>query len=462
MPSVAVVGAGLTGLAAASRLSACGAAVSLFEAAERVGGVVRSERHEGYLIELGPSSMARPTPAVSALLTAAGLDADRLPTAPEARQRYIVRGGRLVPLPLSPPALLASPLLSAGAKLGLMREPFTAPSPPDAEESVADFVRRRLGTEVLDYVADPFVAGVYAGDPEQLMVRHALPAIYALEQQHGSLLKGALAHIGRAAGGDHAIWSYRHGLQQIPDALAARLRGTVHLGAPVVAIMRDGSRWILRYRSGGKESSATFDAVVFAAPAHALGVIALDPALAPLRALASVPHPPVAVLSLGFRRADVRHPLDGFGMLVPSVERLGILGAVFSSTLFPGRAPEGHLLLTVFIGGAREPTAAGSDTDALTARAMAPLRTLLGLRAEPVFRRSMVWPAAIPQFVRGYGRVRAALDEAEAAAPGFVAAGTYRDGVAVGDALKSGVAAAERVLAGRAPASAAPDGAAAR
>src|SRR5690348_6037558 len=184
--AIAVIGGGVTGLAAAYRLQRLGFEPTVYEAAPRVGGVTRTERRDGFLAETGPNSLTTPKPAVAALLTELGLAEQLLEANPAARRRYLVRDGRLTPLPASPLEFLTSPLLSPGAKLALLREPFVPASDPEVEESIADFVRRRLGAEALDYVAGPFVAGIYAGEPEALSLRHALPKLHALEQEHGS------------------------------------------------------------------------------------------------------------------------------------------------------------------------------------------------------------------------------------------------------------------------------------
>lgn len=448
VPSVAVVGAGLTGLAAAFRLSQAGLAVTVYEATRHAGGVVRTERRDGYLAELGPNSLVKPAPAVEALLADLGL-ADRLVAADAAaRHRYVVRRGRLVPVPMSPQDLVTSRLLSSSAKLAVAREPFVPPADLDVEESVAAFVRRRLGQELVDYFANPFVAGVYAGDPEELSVRHAFPKLYAMEREHGSILRAVIrAAKARRESGDggagRSVYSFTDGLGVLPATLAARLGEAIRYGGAVRQIRRDGAAWEV---SAEYQPAANYDAVIYAGPAHRLADI--DFAITGgerLAAVASIPHPPVAVVVLGFRREDVRHPLDGFGLLVPTVERRNVLGVIFSSTLFPDRAPEGHVLLTAMVGGTRNPQLAGADPHTLLARVMDDHRALLGVRGEPTFREIYLWPEAIPQYVVGFGRFRELMDDIEKRNAGLFLAGTYRDGVSVGDALGSGIATAARV-----------------
>jgi protoporphyrinogen/coproporphyrinogen III oxidase len=450
MASVAIIGAGLTGLAAGYDLKQRGARVVIYEAGARIGGMVKSERRDGFLAELGPNSMSPPSAAVAALLTELGLDSNRITASPEARHRYIVRRGKPVRLPLTPPELLTSRLFSNSAKLAIFGEPLTEAIDAQVDESVAAFVRRRFNQEVVDYVANPFVAGTFAGDPEQLSVRHALPQLHALEQTHGSIMKAyvRMMKARRESGQIEAMGgpvSFRNGLQEIPDALGRELGSEVRLKAPVTQLQRGSRGWTV---GAAFQSPEVYDAVVYAAPAHSLDQIDLDlPGGERLSTLSTIVHPPVAVISLGFRREQVAHPLDGFGCLAPEVERRRVLGVIFSSSLFPDRAPEGQVLLTVFVGGTRDPDFVQLDPHTLTSRVLDELRALLGATGEPTFRAVEIWPKAIPQYVLGYGRFKDIADQMERTNEGLALAGTYRDGISVGDAIASGTRAAARVAA---------------
>jgi oxygen-dependent protoporphyrinogen oxidase len=446
--AVAVIGAGLTGLTAAYRLKQRGSRVVVYEASDRIGGVVKSERRDGYLAELGPNSMAAPSPAVAALLSELGLDSSKVSAAATARNRYIVRRGRMVRLPTSPAELLTSRLLSNAAKLAIFGEPLVEAGDSPVEESVAAFVRRRFNQEVLDYVANPFIAGIFAGDPEQLSVRHAVPHLHALERNQGSVIKAfaqsmkARREAGQGAAGSTII-SFRGGLQELPDALGSELKSEVRLRAPVTQLRSGPKGWTV---GAAFQTPELYDAVVYAAPSYALDEIDLDLAGGErLSTLTSIVHPPVAVLALGFHKDQVSHPLDGFGLLTPEVERRRVLGVIFSSSIFPGRAPDGHVLMTAFVGGTRDPDFVQADPHTLTSRVLDDLRTLLGTQGEPTFRAVQIWPKAIPQYLLGYGRFKEIADDVERRNPSLVLAGTYRDGVSVGDALASGEAAALRI-----------------
>jgi oxygen-dependent protoporphyrinogen oxidase len=451
MGAVAVVGGGVAGLTAAYRLKQRGARVVIYEAGERVGGAVRTARSGGYLAELGPNSLSTPSPAVRGLIGELGLEPSLVPVSPVARKRYVVRKNRLLPLPMSPQAFLTTRLLSNGAKLAVFGEPLVETGDSPVEESVATFVRRRFNQEILDYVANPFVAGIYAGDPEQLSVRHALPKLYGLERTHGSIVKAfgsmlrarkrdADAAASAAAAG---MVSFRHGLQELTDALARELHAEIRLRAPVTQLRAGPRGWTV---GAAYQTAELYDAVVYAAPAHCIDEIELAfPVGDRVGTLASIAHPPVAVVVLGFRREDVAHPLDGFGFLAPEVERRHVLGVVFSSTLFPGRAPDDHVTLTAFVGGVRNPDLANADQPTITARVMDDLRALLGAKGEPTFRAFHLWPKAIPQYDLAYGRFKDIMDEAERQNPALALAGSYREGVSLGEAIGSGEAAAARL-----------------
>jgi oxygen-dependent protoporphyrinogen oxidase len=452
--SIAVVGAGLAGLAAAWTLERAGADVVLYEASGRVGGVVRTERVDGFLAELGPTSMSPPSGPASALLDEAGLGSELVTAAPTARRRYIVHRGRLVALPLSPPALMASPLLSFTTKLRVLAEPFARGAPLE-EETVAAFARRRLGRQAGAF-AELATTGIFAGDPSRLSARYALPRLTAMEAQDGSLLRGLRARH-RHGTTPRTISAPRHGMATIAERLAAGV-ARLRCDRAVTGIRRDGRGWTVELRTAGGREQAQHDALLLAVPAHAYAVIAWPDELWSLGALAEIAHAPVAVLALGFRCEDVGHPLDGFGVLAPAAEGLGVLGIIFSSSLFPDRAPDGHVLVTVLAGGVRQPELAALDADALEARVRNDVARLLDVRGAPVFRRGARWPHAIPQPEVGHGRYLALADDAERAVPTIALAGSWRDGVAVGDALASGIAAAHR-LSDRLTTSIAPAGA---
>ena len=447
--AVAVLGAGITGLTAAWALREAGSNPVVFEATPRVGGVIGSIRQGAWLHETGPNSLMEGSPTVSELLGSLGLDSRKLLAGPAARNRYVVRRGRPLAMPVSPGGFLATPLFSWRAKARLLGEPFRGRAAPDREESVAEFTVRRLGREFLDYAVEPLVGGVYAGDPALLSVRHAFPKLYALERNHGSLIRGAIALRSRTAGPPGKPLSFPEGLEELPRAIAAALGESVRTNARVRALSRTRSGWRVAWEGPAGLREEEFSAVVCALPADALASLRVDGETGPrtLASAADIVHPPLVSVFTGYRRADVGHALDGFGMLVPRAERRGILGTLFSSTLFPGRAPEGHVALTTFVGGVRNPDSAGLDDDAVLELVQRELRALLDVRGPAVHAHVCRWARAIPQYNVGFGRFLRLYEEVEAAEPGLFIGGNCRDGISLAACLDSGRRLAAAVLA---------------
>lgn len=435
-----IIGAGLTGLSSAVRLRAQGVIVTVLESSAQAGGAVRSEQIEGFLVEDGPNSMMTNEPDVQEFLRTAGLEEEMV--SPLGKKRFLVRNGRPVALPAGPVGAVTTPLFSLSGKLRVLAEPLVRRG-REEDESLADLVRRRLGPEVLAYAIEPFVAGIYAGDPEKLSARWAFPKLWNLERTHGSFVRGAMRL--RRSGSPPTMFSFRQGMGALPGRLAEMLGPDLHCGVRVEKISRDAQGWQVGWSRGGQTTTVNADAVITTAPAFAVPDLPWPADLASsLEFLRELVYPSVTVVALGFRRADVAHPLDGFGMLVPAVEQRRILGTIFSSSLFPGRAPEDHVLLTTFVGGARQPRLAELGDDALEQDVCSDLRELLGVRGAPVFRRIVRWPRAIPQYHTGYGRQLAAMEKLEFAWPGLHLAGNYRGGIAAGQCIQNGLRLAEQ------------------
>ncbi len=435
MVDAIIIGGGISGLCAAYRLQQSGRKVRLLEQRNRVGGVIRSERTSGYLIEHGPNSIQARTSLLHSLIQELDLSNAQVEASDAARMRYIVRRGQLVHAPTSPTALFTSNLFGTRAKLRVMREPFVPAGDPEEDESVASFVRRRLGDEVLDYAVNPFVAGVYAGNPEKLSVKHTFPSLVDMEQTHGSIIRGQIETRRNASEltDTGRMFSFRNGIGQLTEALAGRLKG-VKTDHTVQGAELSDEGWKVTSSQGDFHARA----VIYAAPLHQIHDMKLpDRKLTSI--LGNVTYAPLSVVYHGFRRQDVRHSLDGFGALVPEVEhRFSILGTLFTSSIFPNRAPNRDILLTTFVGGMRHPDQAAMASDALHSLVRSDLTSLLGLRGEPTFLKHVFWPRAIPQYTIGYDDVINAIDRLEAEMSGLFLAGNFRDGVSVGDSAQSG------------------------
>jgi oxygen-dependent protoporphyrinogen oxidase len=436
-----VIGAGISGLSAAHALLRAGRGVLVAEAAGRAGGNIRSRHEAGFILEDGPNTVAASHAELWRHFEELGVAGELVEAERRGARRYVLRGGEPVALPASPPALVRSPLLSARAKLRLLAEPLVPHARHD--ESVAAFFARRLGAEPVAALVDPFVSGVFAGDPAALSMRAAFPRLWELEQRHGSLLRGMLA--GRRRRGPRprrAIISFRKGLETWPLALARALGERLWLSAPVRALRRGDAGWEATVERAGAPARVRARTVVLATPAHAAAQLLQQPEA---RALAAIPYPSVSVVHLGYRREDVAHPLDGFGLLVPAREGRALLGSLWPAALFPERAPEGQVLTTNFVGGARRPELAMDDDEGLIARTHAELVALLGVRGQPVIARVARWPLAIPQYVAGHSERVDALAQLERRLPGLHLLANYRGGIGVEACWLNGTHLAEAI-----------------
>lgn len=449
MPSVAIIGAGITGLTAAFELKRRRRAVTVYEAGSRPGGVIQSLRDpRGFLAESGPNTILETSPKIRQLIREAGLESRRLAPDPAADARYLARQRRPVAMPSSPLGFLTTPLFSLGAKFAVLREPFLPPRRDGVEESIGQFVTRRFNQEFLDRAVDALVGGIYAGDPHRLSLPHAFPKLKALEDNYGSMIKGQILGArdrkksGEVAKDRAPKFSFDEGLQVLPDTLAQTLGDDLKLNTPVERIRRTADGWEVEGPGGRAEHTA----VVYCGTAYRLAELQLiNGEAVDLSLFREISYPAVASVVLGFRRAEVVHPCAGFGLLIPQREGLNILGTIFSSALFPNRAPEGHLTLTSYVGGARRPELAALPASQLVDLVCADLNVLFGLRGAPVFSHCTFYPRAIPQYNVGYGVYRQRLDELERQAPGLYFAGHYRDGVSLGDSIVSALNLADRL-----------------
>lgn len=445
MQDVTIIGGGISALTAAHLLKEKGLAVTVLEKNAHSGGPIQTVRENGYLAERGPNSLLLPDGWTETFIENLGLQGQLLHSSPAASKRYIVKDGHPTAVPTSPLQAITTPLFSLKAKLGFLGEPFRKQiSKTDAEtETVASFVRRRMGSEFLDYAIDPFVSGVYAGDPNELVLQHAFPLMRSFERDGKSIIRGAfkLKKQRKADGGAYKkrSISFMHGLQTLPQTLAKKLGEHLHLNTRIRSIeYRDGA-WNTRYSHGSKTLEARSKKLFVCIPSYAIKTLPWPNEIATRLAKSpDLAYPSVHSLSLGFRLDQIEHALDGFGMLVPSKEDNTILGALFSSSLYPNRAPDQHCLITVMIGGRRRPDFASKTESELTAIALENLRSLVGLKGKPTWSSLSSWTRAIPQYTAAFAAWKNTLYSLQNDNKGLHFGGHAIDGIAMGACIQSG------------------------
>lgn len=447
MPGVkiAVVGAGAAGLAAAGALHRGGAEVLIFEAEARVGGKIRTALADGFLCEDGPNSLTADSATAWRLVRESKL---AVLSARPPHTRFVVRRGEMLPAP-------SSKLLSPAGWARLLAEPLVALLPHSrGDESLREFFDRHLGEEAGTLASTLLANGVYGGDPQLLSARAAFSRLVALEDEGRSLFVGGLWRGLRARrsvvtqarnGESRSVWVPAAGLSALSEALAERVRSSVRLSTPVEAVHRRTAGYTLAL-GGASRTTVEVDGLLCAlppAPAAAL----LHPLWEGLSTLAEVRSAPMAVVHLGFHLEDFARAPRGFGVL-DGDGSLQLLGALFPSSLFEGRAPKDHALITCMVGGMRHPDLAGFDDAALSSLCREDLRRLLGVVRPPVFQRVARWPAAVPQPELGHAaRIATARMGLRSLPPIELAGAGYDDGAAVDQVLQSGEAAAGRLLA---------------
>lgn len=438
---VAIIGAGISGLAAAYALSSRKKKIMLLEKSHRVGGAIQTVKKEGYLVERAPNSLLVRDKRIARLLSDLAIgegssvyqEASLL-----ARKRYILYRGEPVELPSSLIGMLKTPLFSLSGKLRVMAEPFIKKG--EEEESFARFVRRRLGREMLEGAAGPFVNGIYAGNPEALSARHAFPRLWALEEEFGSFIRGSLAlGLQGTKKRPHRLSpakmvSFTDGLEYLPKTLSQYIPdGGIQLSADIESITcLPSGRWHLTWSQKGERKTSIADKLLIAIPSYQLGTLPFSDGLAhSLERIEHIAHPPVKSVALGFRREAIKHRLDGFGCLVHDKEASPLLGVLFSSSIFENRAPKGCVLLTAMMGGMKTPRYASNTLSTI----LEELDRWLGINEQPEFVSESLWQYAIPQYGLDYGHVVKDLAEIEKRWKNLSFVGNWRGGIALGDTM---------------------------
>lgn len=440
---IIVIGAGITGLTTAHWLKKDGYNVTIIEAKSEVGGSMVTEKVDGYLIDFGPNSGLETSPLIKILIDDLNLDEQFIYGNKAGNKRYILKNNKLHPLPMNPKDFLSSKLFSTKAKLRLALEPFIGKSKDGYNQSISEFVTRRLGKEFLDYAINPFVAGVYAGNPDKLSVKSAFPKLYRLEELYGGLIKGTLKGArerkksGEKSKQDAAMFSFVDGMVTLPRAIHNEFEDKVFLSAKVTSVMKVNNKFKIIYNQNGSESELEADLVISTAPSYVTSKIFnnIDSELS--NHLNKVYYPPVMVLYIGYDKKDIGQPLDGFGFLIPSKEKKNFLGALWSSIIFDNRAPYGKAAFTLFVGGARSPELFSEDNSKLINEVVKEFESLMKITGKHEFLKSNFWNKAIPQYNIGYVEHENYFNKFEENNPGIILGGNYIGGISVGDCIKS-------------------------
>ena len=463
-----MVGGGIAGLAAAHRLielnkeKSLDIEVVLLEASARLGGTIATERVGDFLVEAGPDSFITEKPWALRLCARLGLSSRLVSTEAAYQKIYVVHKGRLEPLPegfflLAPTRFwpfVQTPLFSLTGKLRMAAEIFLPRGAVNGDESLGAFVRRRFGAEALDRVAQPLVGGIYAADPDKLSLSAAMPRFKEMERAHRSVILSMVSEQRRRArnreAGSGARWSLFvtlvGGMQELVDRIASRLpEGCVRLHTPIAGLIRDTDKNLWKVTTRRNESLEV-DAVVLATPSFQTAETIGDVASSAADALKQITYASTATVSLAFRQKDFPRPLDSFGFVVPAIESRKIMACTFSSLKYPGRAPEGHVLLRGFVGGSLQPKLFQDDDATMEKHVRDELASLLGVVAQPVFSRVWRYPNSMPQYHVGHQTRIQQIEAQLAKFPSLALAGNAYHGVGIADCVRTGEEAAERII----------------
>jgi protoporphyrinogen/coproporphyrinogen III oxidase len=476
MKRVAIIGAGIAGLSAAHRLLELNAEsnepleVLILESGSRLGGIIKTDERDGFLLERGPDSFITEKPEALELARRLGIESHLLPTNETHRRSFIVRGTRLIPVPEGF-HLIAPTRFWPFINSGIMSWPGKARMALDlvlprlnangtTDESLAQFIRRRLGREALERVAQPMVGGIYTADPERLSLQATMPRFIELERKHRSIIRGLRrdsAAVNRVApfredqsqtrGARYSLFaSFDRGMQVLVDRLATKLAAIgIALSTPITSVELDRTsmQWQVRAEHG---PAISVDAVCLAVPAYTAASLLAQTDVLLSAGLNRVPYESTATVNLAYRRPDIPHPLDGFGFVVPFIEKRSLIACTFSSVKFAGRAPQDCALLRAFVGGALQPELVELDEAELLARVRADLRVLLGIESKPLFSEISRWRKSMPQYELGHIERVNRIAERVASLPGLALAGNAYSGVGIPDCIRSGEAAADSLF----------------
>lgn len=441
MQKICIIGGGISGLAAAFLLKKKGFEVTLFEKSERVGGNIQTAKIDGFLIEYAPNSLLK-SPRLVDLIRELKLEGQVLAANPFNKKRYVLREDKLRSLPMSIVKMATSDYFSLKARFRLLKEPFVR-TKSHKDESVAEFFERRLGREIVERAADPFIAGIYAGNPENLSVKSAFARLFELEEKYGSLFIGSLLSKTEKADKDFPrIFSFENGVQALTNKLAENLGESVKTTTEVTQIeKKSDEKWLVKTDSG----EAVFDALIISTPAGTAARLVENVDANLSKQLKNIFYPPVAMVYFGIKKEYVKQNLDGFGFLIPSSEKRKILGTIWNSSVFENRSPAGFHLLTNFVGGARNAELFEKSDEELFEIVYEELKDILGLQKKPEFIHIKRWRKAIPQYVLDYEQTAKSIASFENEHENIYFCSNFYKGISVGDCVKNAYKIAEEI-----------------
>jgi oxygen-dependent protoporphyrinogen oxidase len=453
---IVIIGAGISGLTTAFLLNKLGYDVTVLEKKKEPGGSIETVVEKGFLFDKGPNSALETHPLIGQIVEELDLKEQLVYANKEANKRYILKNDQLHALPMSPPAFFKTKLFSPLAKLRLVAEPFIGRSKDGYYQSISEFVTRRLGKEFLDYAINPFVAGVYAGNPDELSVKSAFPKLYELEERYGGLIVGTIRSIKerkrRAEKSKQSakMLSFKNGMQVLPKVITKHLGNKIKLQSEVTSIKKNSGEFQISYIQDGVQQIIECDKIISTVPAYIASNLFSHFDNGLTKHLNEIYYPPVLVLYIVYKKENIGQPLDGFGFLIPSKEKKSFLGAIWSSVIFPNRIVNGHsdedkAAFTLFVGGARNPEIGSIDKEILIQKVKKEFEQIMKISDEPVFQTYKYWSKAIPQYNIGYIEHEKYFDEFEKNNPGIFLSGNYRGGISVGDCIKSAKEVAEKI-----------------
>ena len=433
---IVIIGGGIAGLTALNYLNKEGFNPILLEKSSKIGGAIQTKKISGFTVEVGPNTMLLSDKRTEKMIQDLGLKIEN--ASPESNKRYIVKNGKPIPLPMSVIDFIKTPLFSFKTKKKILLEYFNKQKPLNHEESVSEFIIRRFGREILEYAINPFVAGTYAGDPDELSIMHAFPKLYHFENKYGSIFRGLLKEKKDSYSIRRSTISFPGGIDKICKAIMNNFSKQISTNVKVTKISKIENGFSISYSKDNIENRINCDNILCSVPLYALKDISFDDKIKyDLKKINNVKYPPIISTSIGFKSKDIPNKIKGFGILVPKCEKMDILGVLFSSMLFKNRAPKGFTLLTVFMGGTRNPKHIHLNKKDRQKLIHKDLKTLLGIEVKPSFEHEVIWNQSIPQYSIGYGSYKKVFKSIEEQLRGFYFIGNYVNGISIQDTILS-------------------------